>query len=138
VIHLHWYKEGETPKIALPLIEECGTVPSEEPFARMACLIDGAGECVSIGRLAFFGGYISDYIYVKKSERGKGYGDFVTRAILEKALYHGAPLVRVLSRSDDAAFFERYGLRGASKTDGIAVMEANADKVTLTCASKVL
>jgi GNAT superfamily N-acetyltransferase len=149
VIHLHWYKEGETPAIALPLINECGVKPSEEPFARMACLLDDIGECVAIGRLAFVGlctanacfmeyksGYISDFIYVKESARGKGYGDFMTRAVLEKALYHKAPFVRVLSRKEDAAFFERYGLRAVSQTDGCAVMEAKADELALTCADR--
>lgn len=58
------------------------------------------GEEYKIGRIA-----------VKKEERGQGFGDFIVRMLVDKALMMGADRVLIGSQPHAVAFYEKIGFR---------------------------
>lgn len=63
------------------------------------------GEDFKIGRIA-----------VKKDERGQGYGDFIVRMLVDKALMMGADRVLVGAQSHAIAFYQKIGFRPVNET----------------------
>ena len=62
-------------------------------------------------------------IAVKKEERGQGYGDFIVRMLVDKALLMGADRVLVGAQQQAVAFYEKIGFRPVGERyieDGIA------------------
>lgn len=63
------------------------------------------GEDYKIGRIA-----------VKKDERGQGYGDFIVRMLVDKALMMGADRVLVGAQPHAVAFYQKIGFRSLGET----------------------
>ena len=63
------------------------------------------GEDYKIGRIA-----------VKKEERGQGYGDFIVRMLVDKALMMGADRVLVGAQPHAIAFYQKIGFRPVGET----------------------
>ena len=75
-----------------------------------------AGEDYKIGRIA-----------VKKEERGKGFGDFLVRMLVDKALMMGADRVILGSQPHAVKFYEKIGFGPSGET----YMEAGVEHTVL-------
>lgn len=87
------------------------------------------GEEYKIGRIA-----------VKKEERGQGFGDFIVRMLVDKALMMGADRVLVGSQPHAVAFYEKIGFRPTGEKyveAGIehTVMEIRQNTICKACQS---
>ena len=85
------------------------------------------GEDFKIGRIA-----------VKKEERGQGYGDFIVRMLVDKALMMGADRVLVGAQPHAVAFYQKIGFRPVGETyveAGIehTVMEIRQNTICKAC-----
>ena len=85
------------------------------------------GEDFKIGRIA-----------VKKEERGQGYGDFIVRMLVDKALMMGADRVLVGAQPHAVAFYQKIGFRPMGETyveAGIehTVMEIRQNTICKAC-----
>lgn len=78
---------------------------------------------VGTGRLVFLGDtYKIGRIAVKKEFRGKGYGDFIVRMLIDKAFLMGAREVYVGAQKHAVSFYEKIGFIKQEETyeeDGI-------------------
>ncbi len=99
------------------LTEECDLAADdgEDLFVLTALVFDGAEEsarAVGAGRLFFDGASpeIGD-VAVLPEYRGSGYGDFLVRLLVDKALFAHARGIRVNARCGTENFFQKIGFR---------------------------
>lgn len=95
-------------------IEEQG-VPKEleldelDTYAIHAVAYDGE-KAVATGRIVYDGDtYKIGRVAVLKEERGKQYGDFIVRMLLDKAFLHGADEVVLGAQLQAVKFYEKIG-----------------------------
>lgn len=68
------------------------------------------GKAVATGRIIYDGDtYKISRIAVLREERGKQYGDFIVRMLLDKAFLHGAKEVLLSSQLHAIGFYEKIG-----------------------------
>ncbi len=99
------------------LTQECGFAADdgEEAFVLTALVFDGAeetAEVVGAGRL-LFDGFCPEIaeVAVLPEHRGEGYGDFLVRLLVDKALLANAQKILVNARCGTEGFFEEIGFR---------------------------
>ena len=113
-------------------------VPADDldALSRVALLEDGNGQVAAAGRMYYAdGAYWLDGIAVRAAYRAQGYGDLLTRMMLDMAITHGARMIRINTPGDCVSFFKRYGFRAAGEVEGVATMELRAEDVRLTCSA---
>lgn len=88
-----------------------------------------AGEkAVATGRIIYDGEtYKIGRIAVLKEERGKQYGDFIVRMLLDKAFLHGAKEVLLSSQLSAVGFYEKIGF----ETEGEVFEEAGISHIPM-------
>ena len=93
----------------------------KDEYAMHIVVYDDADRPVATGRmLAEPGQMLIGRIAVRRSERGKGYGDFTVRMMLDKAFACGAEKVVVHAQAHAAGFYEKLGFH----ISGEEMMEA--------------
>ncbi len=99
------------------LTEECGFAADdgEDLFVLTALVFDGAEEsarAVGAGRLLFDGASPKiGAVAVLPEYRGFGYGDFLVRLLVDRALLAHARSIRVDARCGTEEFFRKIGFR---------------------------
>ncbi len=96
---------------------------------------------VGVGRLHKTGNgadYKIGRIAVKKDERGQGFGDFIVRMLVDKALLMGADRVLVGAQPHAIPFYEKIGFRSVGESyieAGIVhtVMEIRQNTICKAC-----
>ena len=107
-------------------------VDAADKMAVYALALDEAGEPVATGRL-----YISEdrfhigRVCALKAYRGLGYGDFIMRMLLHKAVTLNAPSVYLHSQMPMVGFYERYGF----KPDGGVILEEGVEHLPMAVRS---
>ena len=105
-----------------------------DAVSRVALLKDNNDQCAAAGRMYYHdGAYWLDAIAVKASYRGQGYGDLLTRMMIDMAVTHGGQLIRLEAPIRCAAFFGRYGFSATEEARGTIRMEIRAEDVRLKC-----
>lgn len=121
-----WHKEGVTPDGVADLWASVfGERRGVGAIERCACLYSDDGKLAAAGVLAYDGAFTISRVAVREEFRRQGYGDLLTRMMIDAALQHGAGEIRVKPAH---GFFERYGFT----RDGDD-MVIDAKRVRLTC-----
>ncbi|MEG2071218.1 MAG: GNAT family N-acetyltransferase [Bacteroidales bacterium] len=94
------------------------------------------GKKLGTGRILYDGDeYRIGHIAILKEERGKKYGDFLVRMLIDKAFLNGAQEVVVGAKISVIPFYEKIGFKQYGTiyldTAGIERMDMKVTKVTL-------
>lgn len=136
-----WLPPGADIAPALALRREIFSLgPDEWDCLAWQALVLGEGKPVGAGRIRYADGAFSiGLIGVLPQFRGQGFGDFLTRLLLFKALNHSARLVTLLTPPETLPFFRRYGFTpsGEPQAQGLIPCVLEGQDILLdTCGGK--
>lgn len=118
-------------------VEEDG----QDPFCMHVIALDGETP-VATGRISYDGWeFVISKVAVLSEQRGKKYGDFVVRMLVDKAMMSNADKVKVEAFEEAAGFFEtigfeRLGEAGELAGRSLVEMELKTDQIHKCCNCK--
>lgn len=121
-------------------VKEAGITEQEEfdGYDTMAIhgIISVAGKKLGTGRLAFDGDeFRIGHVCILREERGKGYGDFLVRMLIDKAFLAGADEIFVRTDKETAPFYESIGFIGGegvyTNSCGMVYLDMKLNRQTL-------
>jgi N-acetylglutamate synthase-like GNAT family acetyltransferase len=74
-----------------------------------------------------------DKVAVLEEYRGRHYGDFIVRILLNKAFTSGINKVYISTKQDNLGFFKTIGFQTDQKRDGIISMSVTPAQVVTKC-----
>lgn len=83
-----------------------------DPIAMHGAVYDENDNCVAAGRIFWDDGrYVIGRVAVLAEQRGKGYGDFLVRMLIDRANLAGAKQVFAHVQKETVGFYESIGFR---------------------------
>ncbi len=117
-----------------PRVEDDG----QDDFCMHVLALDGENP-VAVGRISFDGWeFVISKVAVLPAHRGKLYGDFVVRMLVDKAMMANATQVLLDASEDTVAFFETIGFKakedaGMLGDKKLVHMVLNTDEIHKCC-----
>jgi ribosomal protein S18 acetylase RimI-like enzyme len=109
-----------------------GAFAARGDVARAAVLFDADGSLAAAGRMYYEdGAFWLEAVAVREDLRGQGFGDLLTRMMLDRAFGHAAREARLYAPEGCEGFFGRYGFQVRTRGGEGALMAVTAGEVRL-------
>lgn len=129
---------GHDPDLQAALQAAGLLIDDLEQSGRIFLRFADCGEVVGFGGLELYGdSALLRSVVVLPNQRGRGYGEAVTRQMLDQAAYNGARTVYLLTESA-AAFFEKLGFAEVDRGAAPAAILRTRQATSLCPASAAL